>query len=366
MPPTMSKTKGIRKTDMIKTLRITSIIAVVLAGGLLVFPAIFGLRSDKEIEEFLNLPSVVEKFRQARGDEREATKDEISPLVAAAQAFGKYLNPPPPPKRVVKPDRPRRPKDVPLPLTPREKVFSAKFKLIATSVYAAQPELSLALIDQPGKGRQWVRQGSVVSYLTIEQVKDGAVVLKGAKETFEKRVEARPVQRSLIAGSSGVSLGTSGQSGSGPHSVLVPAEAESVAATDTNTPMTGQVQKSPEERAAMAARIFAEMSAMIQGHDESTKTGSGRAAEMNLEGMQEILAGAEAMMRISGKEAKKLGDLGQELEGVGQDPNRPKSRKVEKSPKRTYKPRKSPKPRPKSRPTSTKRTKPKRRSGKRR
>ena len=70
MPPAMSKTKGIRKTDMIKTLRITSIIAVVLAGGLLVFPAIFGLRSDKEIEEFLSLPSVVEKFRQARGDEQ--------------------------------------------------------------------------------------------------------------------------------------------------------------------------------------------------------------------------------------------------------------------------------------------------------
>ena len=364
MPPAMSKTKGIRKTDMIKTLRITSIIAVVLAGGLLVFPAIFGLRSDKEIEEFLNLPSVVEKFRQARGDERKTTKDEISPLVAAAQAFGKFLNPPPPPRRVVRPDRLRRPKDVPLPLTPREKVFSAKFKLIATSVYAAQPELSLALIDRPGKGRQWVRQGSVVNYLTFEQVKDGVVVLKGAKETFEKRVEARPVQRSLLAGSSGVSLGTSGQIGSEPPPASGSGEIESVAATDTGTPGIGPTPKNLEEEMAKAARIFAEMSAMTQGHDESTKTGSGRAAEMNLEGMQEIFA--EAMMRISSKEAKKLGDLGQELEGVGQDPNRPKSRKVEKSPKRTYKARKSPKPRPKSRPTSTKRTKPKRRSGKRR
>ncbi|MHC4337061.1 MAG: hypothetical protein ACYSTG_03810 [Planctomycetota bacterium] len=351
---------------MIKTLRITSIIAVVLAGGLLVFPAIFGLRSDKEIEDFLNLPSVVEKFRQDRGDDQKTPKDEISPLVAAAQAFGKYLNPPAPPRPRPRPTRagPGKPTGVPAPPTPREKVFSAKFNLIATSVYAAQPELSLALIDRPGKGRQWVRQGSVVSHLTIEQVKDGAVVLKGAKETFEKRVVARPVQRSLIAGSSGVSLGTSGQSGSGPDPALVSAGAESVATTDTGTPMTGQVQISPEERAAMAARIFADMSAMTQRHGESTKTGSGPAAEMNPEGMQGILAEAMAMMRISSKEAKKLGDLGQELEGVGKDPNRPKSSKVEKSSKKPYKPRKSSKSKSTSQPTSKKRTKPKRRSGK--
>jgi len=78
----------------------------------------------------------------------------------------------------------------------------------------------------------------------------------------------------------------------------------------------------------------------------------------------------EAMMRISSKEAKKLGDLGQELEGVGQDlgpkdPNRPKSQKVEKSSKKPYKPRKSSKSKSTSQPTSKKRTRPKRRSGKR-
>jgi len=358
---------------MIKTLRITSIIAVVLAGGLLVFPAIFGLRSDKEIEEFLSLPSVVEKFRQARGDEQKTTKDEISPLVAAARAFGKFLNPPATPRKVVRRRPPPGSKGVLLPPPPPPPPVSAKFKLIATSVYAANPELSLALIDRPGKGRQWVKQGSVVSHLTIDQVKDGVVVLKGAKGTFEKGVEARPVQRSLIAGSSGVSLGTSGQSGSGPSPALVSAEAESVTTTDTGTPMTGQVQKSPEEMAAMAAKMFAEMSAMTQRHDESTKTGSGRAAEMNLEEMQDVFAEAmriEAMMRISSKEAKKLGDLGQELEGVGQDlgpkdPNRPKSQKVEKSSKKPYKPRKSSKSKSTSQPTSKKRTRPKRRSGKR-
>ena len=50
---------------MIKTLRITSVVAVVLAVVFLVFPAIFGFRSGKEVEEFLNSPGAIEKFKEA-------------------------------------------------------------------------------------------------------------------------------------------------------------------------------------------------------------------------------------------------------------------------------------------------------------
>jgi hypothetical protein len=357
----MSKTKGIRKNNMIKTLRITSIIAVVLAAGLLVFPAIFGLRSDKEIEDFLNLPGVVEKFRQARGDERRTTKDEISPLVAAAQVFGRYLNPPPPPRPVItKRDRPPKPTAVPLPPTPKERVHSAKFNLIATSVHATQPELSLALIDQPGKGRNWVRPGTVVSYLTIEQIKDGFVVLKGTKETFEKPVQPRPLQRSLSAGSPGipVSLGASNQIGSEPGPPLVSTTPDSVSAADTGTPGTGQMQKSPEEMAAAAADIYAHMAAMAEGHDASAGTGSDAGAGIDPEKLREVFADYAKNLRISSEEAKTLGNLGQKPEDAKQDPNRPKSKKVEQS-KRNYKPRKRATPRPRKRSTSKPKPKPK-------
>jgi len=36
-----------------------------LAGVFFVFPAVFGFRSDEQIEEFLSLPSTIEKFNKA-------------------------------------------------------------------------------------------------------------------------------------------------------------------------------------------------------------------------------------------------------------------------------------------------------------
>lgn len=330
---------------MIKTLRITSIIAAFLAAGLFVFPAVFGFRSDKEIEELLSLPSVVEKFRQAQGDRRQSSEGQISPLVAQAEAFGLYLNPPKP-RRPVRTARGPRKGEVAPPAPP---AVTPKFKLIATSVYALRPELSVALIDEPGKGRHWVRQASAVGHLTIEDIRDGLVVVKGAKGTFEIAAEARPPQRSLLAGSPRVSAGKGGPIGSGASSALVSSEIEFGASSDTGITSSVLEQMSPEEQAALAAKIFAELGAMMtEGGDVSDKSGSDYGAE---EDSEALIAELEAT-RISGKEAKKLGHLGEELEDVRQDPNRPKSQKVDKSPQ------KPPKPKARPRPTSKRRSKP--------
>ena len=51
-----------REPNMIKTLRITSVVAAILAVILFIFPVVFGGRSDERIEGFLNSPSVIEKF----------------------------------------------------------------------------------------------------------------------------------------------------------------------------------------------------------------------------------------------------------------------------------------------------------------
>jgi len=169
-----------------------------LAVVFLAFPAVFGIRSDEQAEQFLNSASAIEEFSKAKG--KKSTKNEsqsqISPLVKQAQAFASYLNPPKPEKAPAT-HRTGTPKIIPRPTGP----VSPKFKLLGTSYYALHPDLSLALIDEPGKGLRWVRQSSEVSHLIIEQVKNGSVVVRDGKRTFELAAE-RPKKRSLLKGPS--------------------------------------------------------------------------------------------------------------------------------------------------------------------
>ena len=50
---------------MIKTLRITSIIAVILAVILILLPAAFGFRKDEDVEQLLSSAGAVEKFKNS-------------------------------------------------------------------------------------------------------------------------------------------------------------------------------------------------------------------------------------------------------------------------------------------------------------
>ena len=182
---------------MIKTLRITSIIVVVLAAVFVVFPVVFGVPplgvlwgGDEQADRFLNSAGSIEEFKEARGDENKDIGDQSSPLVREAERFALYLNPPAKPERAAPAHRPTGP---PRPTGP----VSAKFELTGTSVYPLHPELSLALIDEPGKGLHWVRQGGKVGHLIIEQIEDGLVVVRDGQRTFELVAE-RPEKRSLV------------------------------------------------------------------------------------------------------------------------------------------------------------------------
>jgi len=72
---------------MIKTLRITSVVAAILAGVFFVFPVIYGVRSDERIDEFLKLPSVKEKFEDAADSKTKTGESRESPLVKQAVDF---------------------------------------------------------------------------------------------------------------------------------------------------------------------------------------------------------------------------------------------------------------------------------------
>ncbi|MHC4132767.1 MAG: hypothetical protein ACYSSP_01300 [Planctomycetota bacterium] len=179
---------------MIKTLHITSIIFGILAVGLIVFGIGIGGHGDEEIEKFLQSPNAIKKFKTDKGKTSPQARSQASPLVKEAKTFALYLNPPPKPAPKKKPaskSKTQKKTKNKRPSTP----VTAKFKLVGTAYYPLNPKTSMALIDQPGKGLSWVRQGTTVQHLTFEQIKDGVVIIRDGKDTREMKTPARPEEK---------------------------------------------------------------------------------------------------------------------------------------------------------------------------
>ena len=181
---------------MIRTLRITSIIvaitAVVLLILLVVVPANRG--TDPKIEEFLKTPGAIDKFTTAKGQHPAKDESQTSPLVKYAMDFDKILNPPPPP-----PPPPSASTDANKAKSgPAPPAVAVKFDLVGTSFYATKPEKSLALINEPGKGLYWIRQGGSVGHLVIERVGDGVITVRDGQRTSDMTVKVEEPWRKLL------------------------------------------------------------------------------------------------------------------------------------------------------------------------
>jgi len=335
MLPAMSKNKGIGKTNMIKTLRITSIIAAVLAVIFFVLPVVFGVRSDEQTEQFLNSVSAIEEFKKAKGKQNTKSESQISPLVKQAEAFALYLNPPKPTKPPATARETVRPMITPRPTGS----VSPKFDLIGTSYYALHPELSLALIDEPGKGLRWVRQSSEVGHLIIEQVKDGSVAVRDGKRTFNLVAE-RPKKRNLLkeplSGTTGSKsiLPTSAQADSRikrsrPPQAIAKKRAATAAGKAGARPIRSKLpQMSREEQEALAEKIFAELEAM-QAAIEANQPYSEPNGQEIAAPRTNFISRLEAM-RISAEEAKRLDHLGKKLKDIiKQDANQAEEDRTE-------------------------------------
>ncbi len=302
---------------MIKTLRIISIVAAVLAVIFLVFfifPVVFGGSSDEHIEESLDSPGVIERFNKTVGNKAKTGQNEISPLVQQAGAFALYLDPP----------EPKTPKTATGGTTgiTRGPAVTPKFKVIGTSYYKGRPELSIALIDEPGKGLHWVRQSSKVGHLLIEQVKDGLIVVKDNKGTFEIMAEQEP-ETSLLEGASAVPPGradisrrTPGAAGS---RAALPASGRTDAGITRPTSRVPQPRRTAEEDAKMKELV--ERLREIQRSFKSDKTGSGPSAKEKAELMENLISQFRSS-RLSAEEAKRLSTLGKELKKVWEEPDR--------------------------------------------
>jgi len=309
---------------MIKTLRITTIIAAFLAVGLLAFPVVYGYRGDEAIEKFLKSPGAIEKFKKAKGA-KVKTGDQVSPLVKQAALFALIINPPrtPTKPRMGKPPvaRPVVPERVP------DKVFTTKFDLVGTSYYASRPELSLAYIDEPGKGLHWVRQGARVGHLLIEEVRDGSLIVKDREKTVTL-IPKRAPKKSLIKGETTSTSTTTfpGASASITSTSSVPVAAgagqnlvSNVKKTTTALPVGRRRPPQADYSEQDADAVLANFLNKLKTQQTGAGTGEGGSSETEKANLKEAIADFEAM-RVPADEAKRLDRLGKELKQVRRNP----------------------------------------------
>jgi hypothetical protein len=296
-------------TDMIKTLQITSIIAAILAGVFIVFPVMYGVRSNEQIGKFLELPSVKEKFESAADIKTKTGQSRESPLVKQAEAFALYLNPLKPAVRKVT-------KGTRIPGISGKVNVTPKFPVLATIVYPDNPTLSQALINEPGKGRHWVRQSSMVGHLFVEQVSDGHVVLKSGDETYNIEIAEKAVTGSTGKPSTVSSLRNS-RSSVKPKLTAFSRAAAARARRAKKIPTRTQKSSSDEKRVDELVDKLKDLQQHSVTNNADSKLDP-EEQEQRKARIQELISKFKST-RVSAEESKKLDNMGKELKDVKKD-----------------------------------------------
>jgi hypothetical protein len=295
---------------MIKTLQITSIIAAILAGVFIVFPVIYGVRNDGSIDKFLELPSVKEKFESAADTKTKTGQSQESPLVKQAEAFALYLNP-------LKPVVRKVPKGARVPGISGKVNVTPKFTVLATIVYPDDPTLSQVLINEPGTGRYWVRQSSMVGHLLVEQVQDGLVVVKSGDESYNIEISEKAETISTGKPSPASSLRNS-RSSVKPKSTAFSRAAANVNRTG-NIPTRTQKSSSDEDRVDELVDKLKDLQQQSVTNNADSELDP-EEQEQRKARIQELISKFKAT-RVSAEESKKLDDMGEEIKDDQEDPN---------------------------------------------
>jgi hypothetical protein len=160
-----------------------------LTVGLIWLAMIVGSRPDSQIMRFLESPGVVSDslVESLRKTARQEDVPE-APLVKVARDFALYLNPP------VKPDPAlSSPKlEVAAMTTAVEvapAVSSPKFELHGISYHSLRPEESMALVWLPDVGRKWVRQGTQLGHVIIEQITSSSILYRDGQASHEMALD---------------------------------------------------------------------------------------------------------------------------------------------------------------------------------
>lgn len=304
---------------MVSTLRITSVVAVVIAGLLLVLVAgprsfvpkmleKFAIGSDEEVDRILQAPSVV-KLWQASQEGRNTKRETIPPLVSQAEAFARIINPPkaatPPGGGQTRiPGKPRTAKP-PVPT-------SSKFTLVGTSFIASDPQSSFAYVRLPDETYQWVRRGDAIGHQTVKEIKHGSIIYSDGHGDVEMAVEAVPATASVLEG---------GAAAAAPAAAAV----ETVPARSAGGRITGRPVPRPWTRGddprleAAKREKLDELMERLKKDNGAGSTPEERAAEMDR--VISEYKKREAS-RLSTEDAEKIEDLGRELDESEEAPPR--------------------------------------------
>jgi hypothetical protein len=191
---------------MIRTLRITSVVAVLFAAVVLASvlgflrPAPFlhlspGTGGDTQVDKILSGPGAVDRFKEKFGSKLPSSEDATPLLVKEATLLESIINPPegetrPTPTKL-------SPRLVPVVKPP---VITGKFELLGIC-YSSDAQTSLAYIRLPDGTYQWVGLGSEIGHVTIKEIRrDSIVYLEGGRDV-EMPVVAPPETASLLEAS---------------------------------------------------------------------------------------------------------------------------------------------------------------------
>jgi hypothetical protein len=294
---------------MIKTLRITSVVAAILAGVFFVFPVIYGVRKDESVDKLLNLPSVKKKFEKDVADSKTKTgQSPDSPLVKQAEAFALYLNP-------LKPSIRKPPiKGGKIPSISSKVNVTPKFTVLATIVYPDNPMLSQALINEPGSGRHWVRQSTIVGHLFVEQIKEGIVVLKSGDEITNLEIAEKAGTVSTGKPSTASPL-ISNRMPTKPQATAFSRAASNVTRT-RSIPKRAPINSRNEEKIDELVDKLKD----LQKSSASDKTDSKIDPKERNARIQELISKYKSI-RVSAEESEKLDSMGEEMKDIQEDPN---------------------------------------------
>jgi hypothetical protein len=296
---------------MVSTLRITSVVVILLAGLVLVLVvgprslvpdllAGFAVRNDPEIERILTEPSVVDAWRDAHGDSPQSNQGATAPLVREAESFKNILDPPPAPVTAAA----KRPAPAPRPSAVVKPVpSSANFELIGTTVSA---DNSFAYIRLPDRTYRWVRKGEEIGHLRINEIRHGAIVCWDGHADVEMVTEPIPATASLLE--------AEGSSASRADVRPSPVASASAGGRITGEPVARPW--TPESSVAQDDEMN-DQEDLISRLRELQKSGpwpsDPNAASEDRDAVIKKLMAEYRSSRISPEEAKKVEDLGREL-----------------------------------------------------
>lgn len=165
----------------------TCLLAVVIAGAMFVARWL-GARPDPAMARLINAPSAVESLaRRKAADKLDETQVTKSPLVAQAEAFALYLNPPEPVKRTPPPPRVRAVRAEVAPVAMVS--VPPKFRLVGISYHRSKPEESKALVWAAGGSVDWVAPGAELGSIVVRQINRGSILYQDAAGMHEMKLE---------------------------------------------------------------------------------------------------------------------------------------------------------------------------------